>query len=67
MKKIWTSALAWAGIALAALIFAFAAPRDASVMGRLPELKAQLADRQAIALPKELPAERTLEIGRAHV
>lgn len=66
MKKIWTSALAWAGIALAALIFAFAAPRDASVMGRLPELKAQLADRQAIALPKELPAERTLALVTFH-
>ena len=66
MKKTWISALAWAGIALVALIFAFAAPHDASVMGRLPELKAQLPDRQPVSFPKGLPAERTLALVTFH-
>ena len=66
MNKIWISVLAWTGIALVALIFAFATPRDDSVMGRMPELNAQLADRQAIALPKQLPAERTLALVTFH-
>ena len=66
MKKIWTSTLAWAGIALAALVFAVTAPQDASVMGRLPELKAQLADHQPVAFPQGLPAERTLALVTFH-
>jgi hypothetical protein len=66
MKKVWISTLAWAGIALAALIFAFAAPHDARVMGHLPELKAQFADRQPVSFPKDLPAERTLALVTFH-
>lgn len=66
MKTIWTSTLAWAGIALAALVFAFAAPQDASVMGRLPELKAQWANQPPVAFPKGLPAERTLALVTFH-
>ena len=66
MKKIWTSTLAWAGIALAALVFAVTAPQDTSVMGRLPELKAQLADYQPVTFPKGLPAERTLALVTFH-
>ena len=66
MKKIWTSTLAWAGIALAALVFADAAPQDASVMGHLPELKAQWANLQPVAFPQGLPAERTLALVTFH-
>ena len=66
MRKIWTSTLAWAGIALAALVFAMASPQDASVMGRLPELKAQWADKYPIAFPQGLPAERTLALVTFH-
>jgi hypothetical protein len=66
MKTIWTSAIAWAGIALAALMFAVTAPRDASVMGRLPELKAQWANQQPVAFPQGLPAERTLALVTFH-
>ena len=66
MKKIWTSALAWAGIALAALVFAVAAPQDASVMGHLPELKAQWVNPQTRAFPQGLPAERTLALVTFH-
>ncbi len=66
MKKIWTGTLAWAGIALAALVFAVASPQDASVMGRLPEVKVQRADHQSVAFPKGLPAERTLALVTFH-
>ena len=66
MKQIWTGPLAWAAIALAALVFAVATPHDASVMGRLPELKAQWADRQPVAFPQGLPAERTLALVTFH-
>ena len=66
MKTTWTSTLGWAGIALAALVFAVATPHDASVMGRLPELKAQWANRQPVAFPQGLPAERTLALVTFH-
>ena len=66
MKNIWTSTMAWVVIALAALMFALAAPHDTSVMGRLPELNAQRPDRQPVAFPKDLPAERTLALVTFH-
>ena len=66
MKTIWICAVAWAGIALAALVFAVAAPHDASVMGHLPELKAQWADKQPVVFPQGLPAERTLALVTFH-
>ena len=66
MKTIWTSTLAWVGIALAALMFAIAAPQDGSVMGRLPELKAQWANRQPTVFPQGLPADRTLALVTFH-
>lgn len=66
ISKNWKAALAWVGIAGAALVFAFVAPHDASVMGRLPELKAQLADRQPVSFPKGLPAERSLAVVTFH-
>lgn len=60
MNNLWTNTAGWAAAALAALSLAFAAPTDSSVMGRLPSLLAKRVDRQDVALPTALPAERTL-------
>lgn len=60
MNNLWTNTAGWAAAALAALSLAFAAPTDSSVMGRLPTVLAKRVDRQEVALPSALPAERTL-------
>ena len=52
--------MSWAAAVVAALSLAFASPTDSSVMGKLPFTLAKRADRQPVALPAELPANRTL-------
>jgi hypothetical protein len=60
MKKIWIDNAGWMLAAVAAVSLAFASPTESSVMGRLPPIVAHKADRNTVALPAELPAERTL-------
>jgi hypothetical protein len=63
MKSIWMNTLAWVAAVVAALVFAFAAPNESSVMGRMPSpLTAQRLGNQPVALPAGLPAERTLAL-----
>lgn len=62
MKTTWIDILAWLLAVFAALALASAAPNEASVMGRLPSFMARTLDRQAIAVPDGLPAERTLAL-----
>ena len=62
MKTTWTSAAAWLLAALTAAALAWAAPNEASVMGRLPAFMARTLDRQAVNVPDGLPAERTLAL-----
>lgn len=69
MKAIWISTIAWLAAVMAALVFAFAAPSESSVMGRLPSIDAKRMDQQFISLPSGLPAGRTLALvafQRAH-
>ena len=73
MKPIWTDTLAWLLAVSAALLMAWAAPNDSSVMGHLPSFMARTLDRQTITVPDGLPAERTLALiafrstQRAHI
>jgi hypothetical protein len=59
---IWTPTLAWLGAAGAALVFAFAAPDEGNVMGRLPSISAKRLDQLPLQLPGQLPAERSLAL-----
>ncbi len=61
--------LAWLAAAALALMFAAASPNEASVMGQLPYHMSQTLLRRPLALPGELPSERTLALvtfQRAH-
>lgn len=57
-----TPTFAWLAAVSVALLFAFAAPNESSVMGRLPPLTAKRLDQQHVALPAGLPAQRTLAL-----
>jgi hypothetical protein len=52
----------WLAIASVAVVLAYSAPNESSVMGRLPAFMAQTLLRQPVAVPRELPAERTLAL-----
>lgn len=62
MKTLWLQVLAWLAAVTAALLLAFAAPNEATLMGRLPTLHAKRLNQQPIALPHGLPAGRTLAL-----
>jgi hypothetical protein len=58
----WTPTLAWIGAAGVAFMFAFAAPDEGNLMGRLPTFSAKRLDQQPLHLPGQLPAERSLAL-----
>ena len=62
MNSIWIQNLAWLGAVTVALLLAFAAPNESTLMGRLPALNAKRLNQQPIALPQGLPAGRTLAL-----
>lgn len=62
MNSIWIQNLAWLGAVTAALLLAFAAPNESTLMGRFPTLNAKRLNQQPIALPQGLPAGRTLAL-----
>ena len=62
MNSIWIQNLAWLGAVTVALLLAFAAPNESTLMGRLPALNAKRLNQQPIALPHGLPAGRTLAL-----
>ncbi|WP_431099062.1 hypothetical protein [Polaromonas aquatica] len=53
---------AWLAAVGLAVAFAFAAPNDSSVMGRLPAFMAQTLLRQPVNVPDGLPSDRTLAL-----
>ena len=57
---------AWLAVASLAVALAFSAPNESSVMGRLPAFMAQTLLRQPLAVPQELPADRTLALITFH-
>lgn len=61
-RAIWTPTFIWLAAASAALLFALAAPDEIELMGRLPTISAKRLDQQPIALPSQLPAERSLAL-----
>jgi hypothetical protein len=61
-RAIWTPTFAWLAAVGAALVFAFAAPSEVNLMGRLPTITAKRLDQQTIVLPNQLPAERSLAL-----
>ena len=62
MKPIWSYTLAWLLAVSAAVAMASAAPSELSVMGQLPAFTGQTLNRQTIAVPEGLPADRTLAL-----
>lgn len=62
MKTLWIQVVAWLAAVTAALLLAFATPNESTLMGRLPALNAKRLNQQPIALPKDLPATRTLAL-----
>ena len=59
---------AWLAVAGFAVVLAISAPNESSVRGRLPAFMAQTLLSQPVAVPQDLPAERTLALitfGRA--
>ena len=64
MKKAshWLPIIAWATACTAAGAFAWAAPDETAVMGRLPQVQATRLDQRPISLPEGLTADRTLTI-----
>jgi hypothetical protein len=61
-RAIWTPTFAWLAAVSVALAFAFAAPSEVSLMGRLPTITAKRLDQQPVVLPDQLPAERSLAL-----
>jgi len=61
-RTIWTPTFAWLAAASAALALALAGPDESDVMGRLPSFAAKRLDQQALALPGQLPSDRTLAL-----
>ncbi|MEO7642082.1 MAG: hypothetical protein ABIU07_11760, partial [Ramlibacter sp.] len=59
---MWTPTLAWLAAVAAALVLAFAAPSELTVMGRLPSLTANQLGHRTIALPDGLPSRPTLAL-----
>ncbi len=49
-RAIWTPTFAWLAAVGVALLFAFAGPNEASLMGRLPAISAKRLDQQPIVL-----------------
>ena len=62
MKTIWIQTLAWLAAVTVALLLAFAAPNESTLMGRMPSMTAKRLNQQPIALPEGLPAGRTLAL-----
>ncbi len=62
MKNIWLNTFAWGMAVALALVLAFAAPSESTVMGKLPSLMAKRLDQQPVPLPQGLPSDRTLAL-----
>jgi hypothetical protein len=61
-RTIWTPTFAWLAAASAAVLFAYAAPDEVRLMGRLPSITTKRLDQRPVVLPDQLPAERTLAL-----
>ena len=61
-RAFWTPTFAWLAAASVALLFALAGPDEVNVMGRLPTIATKRLDQQAMVLPGQLPAERSLAL-----
>lgn len=62
MKSIWLNTFVWVIAVALALVLAFAAPSESTVMGKLPSLMAKRLDQQSVTLPQGLPSDRTLAL-----
>src|SRR5688572_18245059 len=56
------STAAWLAAGTAAGLLALAMPDEGTLMGQLPNFKARRLDQQPVALPQELPSDRTLAL-----
>lgn len=61
-RTMWTPVLGWIGAIGAALALALAAPNERGLLGKLPSFSAKRLDQVPIALPHELPSDRTLAV-----
>ena len=61
-KTLWTPTAGWVAAIAAAVALALLAPEERALLGRVPNLSAKRLDQRQLALPQELPAERTLAV-----
>jgi hypothetical protein len=61
-KKLWTPTAGWMLAIGAAFALAVLAPDERAFLGRVPSVSAKRLDQRQLALPHELPAERTLAV-----
>jgi hypothetical protein len=61
-SKIWTPLVGWAAAIGAAVALAFAAPSESGLLGKVPSLSAKRLDQTHVAIPQQLPAERTVAV-----
>jgi hypothetical protein len=63
MNATWFYTAGWLGAAALAFGLAFAAPNEASVMGRLPDFMSRtLGQKNPVTVPDGLPSDRTLAL-----
>lgn len=61
-STIWTPVLGWVAAIGAALGLAVAGPSETGLLGKLPSLSVKRLDQTPLALPQQLPSERTLAV-----
>jgi len=60
--SVLASTAVWLAAGAAAGVLALAMPDEGTLMGQLPHFKARRLDQQPVALPQELPSDRTLAL-----
>jgi hypothetical protein len=60
--SVMAATAAWLAAGATAGLLALAGPDEGTLMGQLPHFKARRLDQQPVALPQELPSERTLAL-----
>lgn len=61
-SRIWTPVIGWVAAIGAAIGLATLAPHERQVLGKVPPVAAKRLDQSHVALPRDLPSDRTLAV-----
>jgi hypothetical protein len=61
-SNIWTPLVGWVGAIGAAVALAIVAPSESGLLGKVPSLSAKRLDQTHVAIPQQLPSERTVAV-----